>query len=347
MTTAPNTWNAIYNLAAGKRNTKTQITTLRKPDGSLTSDTKETLHLMLDYFTPEDKVREDSEYHKHIRAQTQQPTNKADDREFTIEEIMHAIECLDNKKAPGEEGITGAIYKHTFQVLPKSITAMYNGCLREGVFPKGWKRAKIIPIIKPGKEDRYNVSKYRPISLLNVGGKVLEKVMINRIKHHAHNNDYIHNNQHGFTPQLSTIDAVMTVKDFVEEGFSSGEVATLVSLDVEGAFNSAWWPSILKSFKESGCPRNLYNLTRSYLSQRQAILQTSNITLESDVTKGCPQGSCCGPGLWDLQYNLLLNLNYTNRTKAIALAEDLIIVTRGKTVREVENIANIEASKIS
>jgi len=166
---------------------------------------------------------------------------------------------------------------------------MYNGCLRDGVFPKRWKRAKIIPIIKPGKEDCYDVSKYRPISLLNVGGKVLEKVMINRINHHAYTNDYIHKKkQYGFTPQLSTVDAVMAVKDFIEEGFSSGEVATLVSLDVEDAFNSAWSTKILESLKESGCPRNLYNLTRSYLSQRQATLQTSNIRLETEVAKCCP-----------------------------------------------------------
>jgi len=51
--------------------------------------------------------------------------------------------------------------------------------------------------------------------------------------------------------------------------------------------------------------------------------------------------------LWNIQYNSLLNLNYTNRTKAITFADDLIIVTRGKTVREAENIANIELSKIS
>ena len=56
---------------------------------------------------------------------------------------------------------------------------------------------------------------------------------------------------------------------------------------------------------------------------------------------------CAGSGLWNLQYNSLLNLNYTNRTKAIAFADDLIIITRGKTVREAENIANIELSKIS
>lgn len=138
----------------------------------------------------------------------------------------------------------------------------------------------------------------------------------------------------------------MAVQDFVEKAFSSGEIATLVNLDVEGAFNSAWWPSILKSLKESGCPRNLYNLT-SYISQRRAILQTNNIRLDTEVTKGCPQGSCCGPGLWNLQYNSLLKLNYKNRTKVIAFADDLVIITRGKNTREIENTTNIELSKIA
>jgi len=214
ITTAANPWNAVYNLAAGKRNTSTHVTTLRKPVGSLTADTKETLRLMLDYFTPEDKERDDNDYHKQVRAQAQQPTTTAEDSEFTIEEIRYAVESMDNKKAPGEDGITGDIYNHTFKILPKFITAMYNGCLRDGVFPKRWKRAKLIPIIKPGKEDSYEVSKYRPISLLNVGCKVLEKVIINRINHHVYTNDYINKNQYGFPPQLSTTDAAMAVKDF-------------------------------------------------------------------------------------------------------------------------------------
>jgi retron-type reverse transcriptase len=178
---------------------------------------------------------------------------------------------------------------------------MYNGCLRDGVFPKRWKSAKLIPIIKPWEEYSYDVSKYRPISLLIVGGKVLEEVMISRINHHVYTNDYMNKNQYGFTPQLSTTDAAMVVKDFVQDGYSSGEVATLVTLDVEGAFNSSWWTNILKNLKVSGCPRNIYNLTRSYFSQRQATLQTNNIRLETDVTKGSPQCLCCGPVLWNLQ----------------------------------------------
>ena len=54
----------------------------------------------------------------------------------------------------------------------------------------------------------------------------------------------------------------MAVKEFVQEGFRKGEITVIVSLDVEGAFNSAWVPSVLKSLQESGCPRNLYNLTK-------------------------------------------------------------------------------------
>ena len=105
---------------------------------------------MLHYFTPEDNALEDNDHHKNVRANTEQPHNTPDDREFTIDEIRKVIEAMDNRKAPGEDGITGEIYKQTFNIFPKSITSMYNGCLRQEVFPKGWKTAKIIRSLNPG-----------------------------------------------------------------------------------------------------------------------------------------------------------------------------------------------------
>jgi retron-type reverse transcriptase len=191
------------------------------------------------------------------------------------------------------------------------------------------------------------VAKYRPISLLNIGGKVLEKLMINRINHHIFTTEFINKNQYGFRPQTSTTDAVMALKDFIEEGFKSGEVVALVNLDAECSFQSAWWPSILKSLNDSGCPRNLQNLTKNYFSKHLAMLETNNLKIEAEITKGCPQGSCCGPSLWNIYYNSLLHLNYTHRTKVIAFADDLMLVTRAKTVIEAENITNIELAKIS
>jgi hypothetical protein len=152
----------VYRLAAGKRKTPTQITVLRKPDRTFTADTKETLKLMLEHFTPDNNELEDNDDHKQITAQTE-PPNTPDDRDFTIDEIRDIIEGMDGSK---EDGITGEIYKHTFNIFPKSITAMYNGCSRQGVFPKRGKTAKMIPISKPGKENSKEASKYRQSALL-------------------------------------------------------------------------------------------------------------------------------------------------------------------------------------
>ena len=302
---------------------------------------------MMDSFAPKDDSLTDNDHHKSVRTLTEQPVNTKDDRDFTVEEVRQSLNSMNNNKAPGNDGITGNIYKHVFKAVPTFITALYNGCLKQGIFPTKWKEAKIIPIVKPGREKCHEVSKFRPISLLNYGGKLLEKLLINRINHHVFTTGYLNKNQYGFRPQTSTIDAVLALKEHIEEGFRTGEVTVLVSLDVEAAFNAAWWPAILKGLNDSGCPRNLYNLMRSYLSNRRAVLQTNNIKIEAEITTGCPQGSCCAPGLWNIYYNSLLNLNYMHRTKTIAFADDLILATRGRTVIEAENMANIEPTKIS
>jgi hypothetical protein len=71
----------------------------------------------------------------------------------------------------------------------------------------------------------------------------------------------------------------MTVKHFVE-GLVAGELIVLVSLDVKGAFDAAWWPNTLNGLKACGCPKNPYNLTKSYFSQRTAILSTNSVRIE-------------------------------------------------------------------
>ena len=345
--TSSNPWNEVYKIAAGKRRNNTQITTLQKNDGSFTEDLRETLQLMMEHFTPEDKEEDDTELHKLVRANTLEPPDTEDDKEFTIEETKNVVASMNNKKAPGEDGITGEVYKSAFEIFPKYLTAIYNCCLRRGEFPKRWKKAKLIPTVKPGKENSNNVSKFRPISLLNIGGKVLEKLLINRINYHIFTNDLMNNNQYGFTPQRSTIDAAMAVKEYVEEAMAAGEITVLISLDVKGAFDAAWWPGILKGLKECNCPKNLYNLSKSYFSQRSAVLSTNNANICRFVTKGAPQGSCCGPGYWNILYNSLLNIQFSARTKAVAYADDLILVIRNESIRAAENVSNIEMGKIA
>jgi len=76
-------------------------------------------------------------------------------------------------------------------------------------------------------------------------------------------------------------------------------------------------------------------------------MTTNNISIERRVTKGCPQGSCCGPSFWNLLYNSIFKLAFTSHTKVIAFADDLIILTKGESIVEAENYTNLELRKIS
>ena len=104
--------------------------------------------------------------------------------------------------------------------------------------------------------------------------------------HHVYTNDLLNHNQFGFTPKKSTTDAAMAAKEFVEEGLRQGLITILVSLDVQGAFDAAWWPGILKTLQDFNCPRNLFYLTKSYFSQRTAVMTTNTLQVVRDVHRG-------------------------------------------------------------
>jgi hypothetical protein len=146
---------------------------------------------------------------------------------------------LKQKKAPGPNGITNEIIKLIFKAIPKTLTLLYNECLKKGIFPDNWKIAKVIPITKPGKEGSEDPSKYRPISLLNTEGKVVEKLLIQRIMHHAYTTEALNRSQYGFTPQKGTVDAAMEVRQYIELHLTKGGSAIIISLDVQEAFGSA------------------------------------------------------------------------------------------------------------
>jgi hypothetical protein len=127
------------------------IMTLQNPDGTKTENTEETLKLLLDQLTPEDNPQDDTHHHKSVMKQAEQPLHTLNHKEFTKEEVRQVIEGLKQKKAPGPNGITNEIVKLIFKAIPKTLTQLYNECLRKGIFPDNWKIAKVIPITKPGK----------------------------------------------------------------------------------------------------------------------------------------------------------------------------------------------------
>jgi hypothetical protein len=164
------------------------------------------------------------------------------------------------------------------------------------------------------------VAKFRPISLLNTGAKLLGKALINRIMHFFYTKDLLNNNQYGFTPQTSTVDASMAVKKFVEESLQNGQYVVLVSLDVQGAFDAALWPSILNALRELNCPKKMNIIVFLRCSWSRKVL-----TLQRDI-------STCLPHILETVISIVDEIRPSNVTqnKDISPAENCIIaVTTG------------------
>jgi hypothetical protein len=85
------------------------------------------------------------------------------------QEVQAALEKFEPRKAP-EDALSSEILLHVFRSFPTVFTQIYE-CLKRGHFPKQWKRSVILPVVKPGKEGLNEAGKYRPIILINIGGK--------------------------------------------------------------------------------------------------------------------------------------------------------------------------------
>jgi len=91
----------------------------------------------------------------------------------------------------------------------------------------------------------------------------------------------------------------------------------------------------------------VYELAKSYFRKRTADMSTNTLRIEKEISRGCPQGSCSGPGMWNLKYTSLLKLKCMDRTKVAVFEDDSIIATRGGSVKAVENYLNVELCKMN
>ena len=98
----------------------------------------------------------------------------------SLNEINKIINNLRNNKSPGPDNITSKLVKSIKNEILQPLAYLYNLSFTSGTVPNALKLAKVIPVFK-NKGDRFTVNNYRPISLLNVFDKIMEKLMYTRI----------------------------------------------------------------------------------------------------------------------------------------------------------------------
>ena len=252
--------------------------------------------------------------------------------EFTMDEVTKALQLLRNGKSPGFDKIHPEFLTYCGINTRRWLAKFFTNILEAEQLPSELKRSKIIAILKPGKPADLPGS-YRPIALLSVIYKLLERLIYNRISPRIL--DILPVEQAGFRPGRNCEDQVLALLTYIERGFEERSKTGVAFIDLTAAYDTVWREGLMYKLLTTIKCKKLTALVNNMLSNRS--LQTVMGDTRSRpklLNNGLPQGSVLAPLLFNLY---VADLPQTPSRKFM-YADDLALATQHS------NMGNIEAS---
>ncbi|APA07400.1 hypothetical protein sscle_02g021700 [Sclerotinia sclerotiorum 1980 UF-70] len=220
--------------------------------------------------------------------------------DIAIQDIELAILKAGNT-APGADEIPTKILQVAWLQIKEVTLSLFKGCLHLGHHPKCFRLATIVIIPKPNKSDYTNPRSYRPIALLSVLGKGLERLIAKKVSWLALNYQVLANQQLGALPLRSSVDLTTCVTHDIEASLKQGLKTTLLTMDVKGAFDAVLPGRLVNRLREQGWPNNLVRWVQSFAINRSIKIRLDGeIGPETKLECGLPQGSPISPILFML-----------------------------------------------
>jgi Reverse transcriptase (RNA-dependent DNA polymerase) len=257
--------------------------------------------------------------------------------DVTISELYTVIQSLKANKSSGADGISAQLIKDNVYYLCEPLVYLYNLSLMKGVVPDALKIAKIIPIFKKG--DIHLACNYRPISLLSVFNKILEKIVYKRLFDFFLKHKILYKHQFGFRKNHSTSLALLEIVDSCYSNIDVNNKILGIYFDLQKAFDTVDHNILLHKLYNYGIRGYMFNWIKNYLTNRKQFTVINNVSSRlGDVVCGVPQGSVLGPLLFLIYINDISRAVPGDRLKLFADDTNLFIF--GPDTSELELIAN-------
>ena len=217
--------------------------------------------------------------------------------EINIQDVKDQLQCLDTTKAYGPDGISPKLLKEAAPVIADSLCKLFNASIQQGKIPLTWKQANVIPLFKKDKAEL--VGNYRPVSLLSILSKILEKIVFKYVYNFFKDNFLISIYQSGFLPGRSTTTQLTELFHIFNQHVSDGKEIRVVFLDIQKAFDCVWKKGLIYKLQNYGIKGKLLAWFVDYLGNRmQRVILNGQYSEWSTLKAGVPQGSVLGPLLF-------------------------------------------------
>lgn len=255
----------------------------------------------------------------------------------SVGEVKNIITALQNKKSTGIDEVPIFLIKQCIDEFTQCLVHIINKSMQLGQFPQRLKTGLIVPIYK--KDDENDIKNYRPICLLNVFSKIIERVVADRLTTFLNSFNLLTTSQHGFRSNLSTETAAIELVQYISSKLDSNEFAMGVFFDLSNAFDTLDINFIEVKLEKLGIRGNVCKWLVSWLTKREYYVKMQNsLSKKYEISLGTPQGSVLGPLIFLIYVNELPN--FISYGKVIMYADDTSIVISAKTQIELEYKVN-------
>lgn len=223
----------------------------------------------------------------------------------TLLETHKAIELLSNGKAPGADSIPAEIYKSGGPKLVERLTEMFCGMWKQKCIPQEFKDAYIVHIYKR-KGNRQSCDNHRGIALLCIAGKILARLLLNRLTEHL-DHGLLPESQCGFRKERGTIDMIFAARQLQEKCLEQNVKLYTTFVDLTKAFDTVSREGLWKIMAKFGCPEVFIEMVRHFHDGMLARVQDQgNYSEPFAVTNGVKQGCVLAPTLFSLMFSAML-----------------------------------------